>query len=133
MKQRLLLVLLALFTSIGWMNATITVTVSKGSSGTISWSKSTNEGAQPITLTIARNAVNVSGTSINVADYVKENSAKFELEGSVSSFSVNGAKVEGAFIVERHTTLTSLIIKGANGSKLTSVNLDNTNKAQLLY
>ncbi len=131
MKQRLLLVLLALFTSIGWMKATITVTVSQGSKGTLSWTKSTNAGAIPVTLSVDGEDVTVSGTSISVENYVKDKSAQFVLDGSVSRFNVNGAKVEGNFSVAGHTTLTSLIIKGANGSKLTSVNLDNTNKAQL--
>ena len=37
MKQRLLLVLLALFTSIGWMNATVKLTVPKGATGSLSF------------------------------------------------------------------------------------------------
>ena len=131
MKQRLLFTLLALFVSIGLVNATITVTVSKGSTGSLSWTKSTNQGAVPVSLTIGGTAESVSGTSINVANYVKDKSATFVLEGSVSRFAVNDVKVEGGFVVEGHTTLTSLIIKGAKGSKLTGVMLDNTDKAQL--
>ena len=131
MKQRLLFTLLALFVSIGLVNATITVTVSKGSTGSLSWTKSTNQGAVPVSLTIGGTAESVSGTSINVANYVKDKSATFVLEGSVSRFAVNDVKVEGNFVVDGHTTLTSLIIKGAKGSKLTSVTLDDTDKAQL--
>lgn len=131
MKQRLLLVLLALFTSIGWMKATITVTVSQGSKGTLSWTKSTNAGAIPVTLSVDGEDVTVSGTSISVENYVKDKSAQFVLDGSVSRFNVNGAKVEGAFSVNGHTTLTYLEINGANGSRLTSVNLDATDEAKL--
>lgn len=131
MKQRLLLVLLALFTSIGWMKATITVTVSQGSKGTLSWTKSTNAGAIPVTLSVDGKDVTVSGTSISVENYVKDKSAKFVLDGSVSRFNVNGAKVEDAFSVDGHTTLTYLEINGANGSRLTSVNLDATDEAKL--
>ena len=131
MKQRLLLVLLALFTSIGWMKATITVTVSQGSKGTLSWTKSTNAGAIPVTLSVDGEDVTVSGTSISVENYVKDKSAQFVLDGSVSRFNVNGAKVESAFSVDGHTTLTYLEINGANGSRLTSVDLDAMDKAKL--
>ena len=53
MKQRLLLVLLALFTSIGWMNADVKLTIPKGATGSLSFTAV--NGAPKFTLIIAAN------------------------------------------------------------------------------
>ena len=50
MKQRLLLVLLALFTSIGWMNAKVVLTIDKGTKGTLTFQKATGENKAAISI-----------------------------------------------------------------------------------
>ena len=91
MKQRLLLVLLALFTSIGWMNAGIALKVPQGATGSLTISKvTTGEIQEPITI----NGQTISSNSYTykIDDIAKNNDATITLGGSIKSLSSLVAK-----------------------------------------
>ena len=86
MKQRLLLVLLALFTSIGWMNAGVKLTVASGTTGTLTFSKAS--GNDKLNIVISGNGVeqaNVTSTSYKLTG--KETS--IQIDGSLASLTVD--------------------------------------------
>lgn len=86
MKQRLLLVLLALFTSIGWMNAGVKLTVASGTTGTLTFSKAS--GNDKLNIVISGSGVeqaNVTSTSYKLTG--KETSIL--IDGSLASLTVD--------------------------------------------
>lgn len=127
MKQRLLLVLLALFTSIGWMNAGVKLTVASGTTGTLTFSKAS--GNDKLNIVISGNGVeqaNVTSTSYKLTG--KETS--IQIDGSLASLTVD-ADIQSAEI-STASDLKSLTFKKKVGSidfkdnntKLTSLTAD---------
>lgn len=127
MKQRLLLVLLALFTSIGWMNAGVKLTVASGTTGTLTFSKAS--GKDKLNIVISGNGVeqaNVTSTSYKLTG--KETS--IQIDGSLASLTVD-ADIQSAEI-STASDLKSLTFKKKVGSidfkdnntKLTSLTAD---------
>lgn len=111
MKQRLLLVLLALFTSIGWMNAGVKLTVASGTTGTLTFSKAS--GNDKLNIVISGNGVeqaNVTSTSYKLTG--KETS--IQIDGSLASLTVD-ADIQSAEI-STASDLKTLTFKGEVGS-----------------
>lgn len=105
MKQRLLLVLLALFTSIGWMNADVTLTIPKGATGSLSF---TGDNV------LIGNEKKSSPFSIN--DLAKNNDAKVTISGDLATLTIN-TKVTRV-TVDGMEKLTSLVFSSTAGSDL---------------
>lgn len=105
MKQRLLLVLLALFTSIGWMNADVTLTIPKGATGSLSF---TGENV------LINSETKSSPLSIN--DLVKNGEANVKITGELATLTVN-TKVTSVE-VSNAEELTSLVFSSTAGSDL---------------
>ena len=121
MKQRLLLVLLALFTSIGWMNADVTLTIPKGATGSLSFTKtaSTDEifiGTDKVT------------SPYKIDDLVKTNDATITILGKLVSLTVN-TKVTSVN-VSNAKELTSLVFNTA--SEIKTFTLDGSCKLKTL-
>ena len=114
MKQRLLLVLLALFTSIGWMNATVKLTVPAGATGSLSFTVakggtvSIGGVAQETTsYTITKNettdqqieiigelatlTINTKVTSVEVSDAEELTSLVFNTASEIKTFALDGS------------------------------------------
>lgn len=109
MKQRLLLVLLALFTSIGWMNAGVTLKIPKGATGSLSFTAA-KDGQE----VLINNEKKTSPFSIN--DLVKENEKTVTISGDLATLTIN-TKVTNV-IVEGMDKLTSLVFSSTAGSDL---------------
>lgn len=123
MKQRLLLVLLALFTSIGWMAAqtnTVTITVPK------------NSGDVSISVSGAKDDFNVSGGTTDPNPLgagatktfkLKNNAsgeAKWTLAGEFTGLTVSNASVKS--IAVNHSTLKTLTASSINLTDITFTN-----------
>ena len=94
MKQRLLFVLLALFTSIGWMKAEVKLTVASGTTGTLTFSKAS--GNDKLNIVISGKGIeqaNVTSTSYKLTG--KE--TLIQIDGSLASLTVN-ADIQSASI-----------------------------------
>ena len=109
MKQRLLLVLLALFTSIGWMNADVTLTIPKGATGSLSFTAA-KDGQE----VLINNEKKTSPFSIN--DLVKENEKTVTISGDLATLTIN-TKVTNV-TVGGMEKLTSLVFSETAGSDL---------------
>ena len=123
MKQRLLLVLLALFTSIGWMAAqtnTVTITVPK------------NSGDVSISVSGAKDDFNVSGGTTDpktlgagaTKTFKLKNNANSEtawkLTGDFTGLTVSNASVKS--IAVNHSTLKTLTASSINLTNITFAN-----------
>lgn len=111
MKQRLLLVLLALFTSIGWMNATVKLTVPAGATGSLSF-------------TVAKDGtVSIDGVAQETTSYTitknETTEQQIEITGELATLTVN-TKVTSVEVSDAKD-LTSLVFNTA--SEITSFNL----------
>lgn len=121
MKQRLLLVLLALFTSIGWMNAKVVLKVTSGTKGTLTFTKASSGDAIQI------NDEEKTGTSYTLTG---EEGAEITITGSLASLTVD-ADIQSAEI-STASDLKSLTFKKKvesinftdNNTKLTSLTAD---------
>ena len=132
MKQRLLLVLLALFTSIGWMNAGIALKVPQGATGSLTISKvTTGEIQEPITI----NGQTISSNSYTykIDDIAKNNDATITLGGSIKSLNISTKvteiTVDGAFQLtdltfSKESQITKFDFTGTNGA-LANLTADN--------
>lgn len=116
MKQRLLLVLLALFTSIGWMKAddqTVTLTIPAGKSITVSFDNTSGIETTP--------SVQFSGKSFTYKNENKTNDATFVIsKGTYASMTINGGATKITF-ANSGSDLKTLTI--GNGD-LASLDLD---------
>ena len=117
MKQRLLLVLLALFTSIGWMNADVVLTIDKGTKGSLSFTKASGK-----TDAIKINNDEQTGTSFTLKG--DENFPSIIIEGPLATLNVN-LKVTGVTVTDA-SDLTSLTFSSTAGSVINSFTFDNT-------
>lgn len=126
MKQRLLLVLLALFTSIGWMNAKVVLTVDPGTTGTLTFSKASGTDKDAISIIVDNSAQTGITTSYKLTG--KENT--IEIGGSLYSLTVD-ANIQLAKI-STASDLKTLVFKKKvesinftdNNTKLTSLTAD---------
>lgn len=109
MKQRLLLVLLALFTSIGWMNADVVLTIDKGTKGSLSFTKASGK-----TDAIKINEDEQTGTSFTLKG--DENLTKITISGPLATLNVN-LKVTGVDVTNA-SDLTSLTFSSTAGSNI---------------
>lgn len=106
MKQRLLLVLLALFTSIGWMNADVVkLTIPKGATGSLSF---TGENV------LIGGEKKSSPFSIN--ELVKETGTTVTISGDLATLTINTKVTEAT--VDGMDKLTSLVFSSTAGSDL---------------
>lgn len=124
MKQRLLLVLLALFTSIGWMNAKVVLTIESGTKGSLSFTKATGEGKSDIYI----NDDKQTGTSFTLKG--DEGKTKIEITGSLATLNVN-LKVKEVSVTDA-SDLTSLTFSSTAGSVISSFSLDGNGKLATL-
>ena len=119
MKQRLLLVLLALFTSIGWMNAKVVLTIDKGTKGSLSFTKATGENKAAISI----NEKEQKGTSYTLTG---EEGTKIIITGALATLNVN-IKVAGVTVTDA-SDLTSLTFSSTAGSNIgTNFSFSDTN------
>lgn len=109
MKQRLLLVLLALFTSIGWMNADVTLTIPKGATGSLSFTKT----ASTDQILIKSKEVT---SPYKIDDLVKTNNVTITISGKLASLTVN-TKVTSVTVTDA-SDLTSLTFSSTVGSNI---------------
>lgn len=123
MKQRLLLVLLALFTSIGWMNAKVVLTIDKGTKGTLTFQKATGENKAAISI----NGKEQKGTSYTLTG---EEGTEITITGALATLTVN-AKVTNVTVSEA-SDLTSLVFSNSVGSVIKSFTLDDSGKLKTL-
>lgn len=107
MKQRLLLVLLALFTSIGWMNADVTLTIPKGATGSLSFT-ATKEGKVSI------NKEEQTSTSYTIKKD-DTNSQQIQITGELATLTIN-TKVTSVEVSDAEE-LTSLVFNTASEIK----------------
>lgn len=110
MKQRLLLVLLALFTSIGWMNAEVVLTIESGTKGSLSFTKATGDNKEAITI---NGGEEQKGTSYTLTG--KEGTT-ITIKGSLATLNVN-LKVIGVAVTDA-SDLTSLTFSSTAGSNI---------------
>ena len=110
MKQRLLLVLLALFTSIGWMNADVVLKIDNGTKGSLSFTKATGENKIDISI----NGNKPSGTSFTLKG--DEGITEIKITGSLATLNVN-LKVTGVTVTDA-SDLTSLTFSSTAGSNI---------------
>lgn len=126
MKQRLLLVLLALFTSIGWMKATVTLTVPKGATGSLSVTSATGEGNTPVTVMFNNEAVK----SYTVDNYAKDKALTVTIDGSLTKLTVNtkvtSVELQDAFQLEE------LVFSSTAGSNISTFVFTGTNALKKL-
>ena len=126
MKQRLLLVLLALFTSIGWMKATVTLTVPKGATGSLSVTSATGEGNTPVTVMFNNEAVK----SYTVDNYAKDKALTVTIDGSLTKLTVNtkvtSVELQSAFQLEE------LVFSSTAGSNISTFKFIGTNALKKL-
>lgn len=109
MKQRLLFVLLALFTSIGLVNAKVSLTIPKGETGSLSFTA--KSGA-----IVVNSGSGVTSYSIKEAD-TKNSDLKLAIDGDLATLRIN-VKVS-SIVVEDVPNLTSLVFEnGAKGSTI---------------
>lgn len=109
MKQRLLFVLLALFTSIGLVNAKVSLTIPKGETGSLSFTA--KSGA-----IVVNGGSGVTSYSIKEAD-TKNSDLKLAIDGDLATLRIN-VKVS-SIVVENVPNLTSLVFEnGAKGSTI---------------
>ena len=119
MKQRLLLVLLALFTSIGWMNAKVVLTIDKGTKGTLTFQKATGENKAAISI----NEKEQKGTSYTLTG---EEGTEIIITGALATLNVN-IKVAGVTVTDA-SDLTSLTFSSTAGSNIgTNFSFSGTN------
>lgn len=112
MKQRLLLVLLALFTSIGWMNADVTLTIPKGATGSLSFTAA-KDGKVSI------DGKEQTSTSYTITKNETEDQ-QIKITGNLATLTVN-TKVTSV-VVSGADELTSLVFNTA--SEITTFSLD---------
>ena len=118
MKQRLLLVLLALFTSIGLVNAKVSLTIPKGETGSLSFTA--KSGA-----IVVNGGSGVTSYSIKEAD-TKNSDLKLAIDGDLATLRIN-VKVS-SIVVEDVPNLTSLVFEnGAKGSTIGTFSFSFTN------
>lgn len=126
MKQRLLLVLLALFTSIGWMKATVTLTVPKGATGSLSVTSATGEGNTPVTVMFNNETVK----SYTVDNYAKDKALTVTIDGSLTKLTVNtkvtSVELQNAFQLEE------LVFSSTAGSNISTFEFEGTNALKKL-
>lgn len=120
MKQRLLLVLLALFTSIGWMNATVKLTVPAGATGSLSF-------------TVAKGGkVSIGGVAQETTSYTitknETTDQQIEIIGELATLTIN-TKVTSVEISDAEE-LTSLVFNTA--SEIKTFALDGSCKLKTL-
>lgn len=120
MKQRLLLVLLALFTSIGWMNATVKLTVPKGATGSLSFTAA-KDG------TVSIGGVEQKTTSYTITKN-ETTDQQIEITGKLATLTVN-TKVTNV-VVSDAEDLTSLVFNTA--SEIATFTLDGSCKLKTL-
>ena len=136
MKQRLLLVLLALFTSIGWMNAEVVLKVSK-STGTLTFSKASGTDKAAISIIVdgtpqtgITTSYKLTGKEGTIA--IKGALESLTVDADITSATITGAsdlktltfkkKVESSITFsDTNTQLTSLT---ADGCGLTNLPID---------
>lgn len=118
MKQRLLLVLLALFTSIGWMNAEVVLTFESGTKGSLSFTKASGTDKDDILI----NGNKPTGTSFTLKG--DEKITEIKINGSLATLSVN-FKVTGVTVTGA-SDLTSLTFSSTAGSVINSFTFDTT-------
>ena len=123
MKQRLLLVLLALFTSlftsIGWMKADVTLTIPKGATGSLSFTKT----ASTEKIYIGTDEVT---SPYKIDDLVKTDNVTITILGKLASLTVN-TKVTSVTVTDA-LDLTSLTFSSTAGSNIgTSFSFSGTN------
>ena len=135
MKQRLLLVLLALFTSIGWMKASVELTVSKGTTGTLSFTKAGTEnliitvdgqgvsGTTSYKLTGKETSIKIDGRVASLTANADIVSAKITTAGDLKTLTFN-EKIESIEFSDNYTKLTTLTAKGGGLSSIPK-NLEN--------
>ena len=121
MKQRLLLVLLALFTSIGWMNAKVVLTVDPGTTGTLTFSKASGTDKDPISITVDGTAQ----TSITTSYKLTGKETDIEIGGSLYSLTVD-ADIKSA-VISTASDLKTLVFK----KKVESIEFGNDNLCKL--
>lgn len=127
MKQRLLLVLLALFTSIGWMKADVTLTIPQGATGSLSFTA----GDIKAFITVdGKTEYNIS-SPYNIEKLVKDGSKTIVLSGSIKTLTVN-TKVTGKVELNGTQDLTSLVFKSGVGSTISDFSFDNNTKLSTL-
>lgn len=131
MKQRLLLVLLALFTSIGWMNAKVVLKVTSGTKGTLTFTKASSGDAIQI------NDDKKTGTSYTLTGEEGEtititgSLASLTVDADITSAEISGAKdlktltfkgeVESINFTDDNTKLTSLTADGCGLTNLSDI------------
>ena len=118
MKQRLLLVLLALFTSIGWMNAEVVLTFESGTKGSLSFTKASGTDKDDILI----NGNKPTGTSFTLKG--DEKITEIKINGSLATLSVN-FKVTGVTVTGA-SDLTSLTFSSTAGSVINSFTFNTT-------
>lgn len=118
MKQRLLFVLLALFTSIGLVNAKVSLTIPKGETGSLSFTA--KSGA-----IVVNGGSGVTSYSIKEAD-TKNADFKLDIDGDLATLRIN-VKVS-SIQVNDVPNLTSLVFEnGAKGSTIETFSFSFTN------
>lgn len=120
MKQRLLLVLLALFTSIGWMNAEVVLTVSK-STGTLTFSKASGTDKAAISIIVDGTPQTGITTSYKLTGKEEKIAIKGALESLTVDADITSATITGA------SDLKTLTFK----KKVGSINFPNDNTTKL--
>ena len=120
MKQRLLLVLLALFTSIGWMNAEVVLTVSK-STGTLTFSKASGTDKAAISIIVDGTPQTGITTSYKLTGKEGTIAIKGALESLTVDADITSATITGA------SDLKTLVFK----KKVGSINFPNDNTTKL--
>lgn len=125
MKQRLLLVLLALFTSIGWMKATVTLTVPQGATGSLSVTQASGTDITAVKVMFGNETV----TTYSVDKYAKDNALTITITGSLSKLTVN-TKVTAVTLDHAHQ-LESLVFSSTAGSTINSFVFDGNGQNKL--
>ena len=110
MKQRLLLVLLALFTSIGWMNAEVVLKIESGTKGSLSFTKASGTDKDDILI----NGNKPTGTSFTLKG--DEKITEIKINGFLATLNVN-LKVTGVTVTNA-SDLTSLTFSSTAGSNI---------------
>lgn len=121
MKQRLLLVLLALFTSIGWMNAKVVLKVASGTEGTLTFAKASGTDKDPISITVDGTAQ----TSITTSYKLTGKETDIEIGGSLYSLTVD-ADIKSA-VISTASDLKTLVFK----KKVESIQFGDDNLCKL--
>ncbi len=123
MKQRLLFTLLALFVSIGLIEAKVTLTIPKGTTGSLSFSKASRTGASDIQI----NGVVQTGSSYTLKE--DNELTQLEISGSLATLTVNLKVTDVA--IENAADLTSLVFSSTAGSTISSFSFSGTGENKL--